>query len=202
MPLSWNLGTLTSWNPLGHSRYVRDCFTINDSTSRKKQHLVWKQKAHCRVYTYSRTQRKMVVKFHAFLAWSADGRERSVLWLVNILGSFPLIVGANVLLIIKPSVNHKEHKVYPKLFSEISMSHTSTYTRSETTFWSHLTNLLPAWLHNVTTTETYEKKLIFVKTKLSNACKITWKSWIPVILLSERLFCSLKGMYYPTRFPY
>lgn len=129
----------------------------------------------------------MIVKLQAFLAWSVDRRERSVLWRVNILGSFLLIVGANVLFINKSTVNHKEHKVYQQLSSEIPTSYTSTYTRSVTTFWSHPTDLLPAWLHNVTTTEACDPKLIFGKTKLSNACKITWKSWIPVILLSERI---------------
>lgn len=140
----------------------------------------------------------MIVKLQAFSAWSADGRDRSVLWLVNILGSFPLIVGANVLLINKLIVYHKEHKVYQQLFRNTDVLY--KYVR---TFGDHTLitpDLLPAWLHNVTTTEKYDRKLTFGKTKLSNTFKKPKKSWIPVILLIERLFFSLKGMYYHARF--
>jgi len=41
---------------------------INRSASRKTLRLVWKKKVHYRVYRYSRTQKKIIVKLQAFLA--------------------------------------------------------------------------------------------------------------------------------------
>jgi hypothetical protein len=165
---------------------------INRSASRKTQRLAWKQKAHYRVHRDSRTQRQMIVKLQAFLASSVDGREWSVFWLVNILGSFPLKVGANVLLINKHTVNHKE-QVYQQLSSEIPMPYISTYTRSENTFWSHQTYYLRDFIM-LSTIETYDTKLIFGKTKLSN----TWKQPENHGFWS---FYSLKRTHCPTQFP-